>query len=202
MDSQAHAQANSGFVTELSVKLTVMGMRVRDNLEVRSGGVVRGPDRLKKPDHQFFPKPLPEGRNPKWPSMVIEVGHAESGSQLRRDVSWRVNASNGDVKLVLTIHVSRKGTITYCLWHLMDRPARPHKGITAQLRQQATVMREASLSIIASDSLTIPFEHLFLRNPQGTEADIIIEKDTLQSLAEDTWDEMEKLESCKCRYTN
>ena len=166
--------------------MTVRGMRVRDNLNVL-WGVVRGPDRLKKPDYQFFARPLPDGRNPKWPLMVIEVGHTESGPQLHRDASWWLNASNGDVKLVLTIQVPRKRTMTYCVWHLMDRPALPHKEITAQLRQQATVTREANLSIIASDSLTIPFEHLFLRNPQGTEADIMIEKDTLQSLAEDTW---------------
>lgn len=205
LETPAHALANSGLVVEVTEKLKEMGMRVRQNLNILFGGVIQGADKSKRPDHQFFPKPLPETRDSKWPSMVIEVGHSKSGSQLRRDASWWINASDGDVKLVLTIHVpKKKRIISYRLWHLMDRPARPDKEIPAQLRHQVTVARRADSSIVASDNLTIPFEHLFLRNPQGTETDIDIDKDTLQSLAEDTWEEIEKSErerKCLCLTT-
>lgn len=200
MENSVHAIAHGALVAEVIIKLKDLGMSVTQNLKVLAGGTIKGPDRSKTPDHQFFPKPLPESRDSKWPSMVIEVEQTETALQLRRDAAWWTNASDGDVKLVLTIHVPKKKRIvTYCLWHPRDRPARPNKQITAQLRHQVTVVRRADLSIIASDNLTIPFGHLFLRNPQGSETDIVIDKDTLQRLAEDTWEEMKKSErECKC----
>lgn len=202
MENQAHAQANGAFVAEMVVKLTEMGMSISETLEIMSGGVTKGRDKYKNPDHKFFPTSLPEGRDPKWPSMVIEVGHTESAARLRRDAGWWINASDGDVKLALTILIpKKKGMITYGLWGLTDRSPRPGKEITAQLRHEVTITRRPDSSIVASDNLTIPFEHLFLRTPQGTETDIVIDKGTLQRLAGKTWEEMDKSErerKCLC----
>jgi hypothetical protein len=191
MGSSAHAITNPELVEELRNKLKDMGMNVRQNLKIYAGGVVHGPDKSKEPDHKFIPRSLPQGRGPKWPSMVIEVGHSQNASQLRRDALWWIQASNGDVKLALTVHVPKdKKIVTYCLWSLSDRQIRHNKEPVAELRQQVMVKKDTNSSIVASDNLTIPFHLLFLRDPQGTETHIVLEKHTLESLAGDSLAEM------------
>ncbi|CAL5866072.1 uncharacterized protein PFLUO_LOCUS279 [Penicillium psychrofluorescens] len=191
MESQAHGRTNAELMVALADKLTKMGMDVLQNLKMYTGVLVDGPDRKKRPDAQFKPTSLPQGRLPKWPSMVIEVAHSQSASQLRQDALWWIHASEGDVKLVLAVHVPKdKKIITYHLWSLTDRLPRRNKESAPEIRQQVIVKKNTDTSIVASDNLTIPFELLFLRNPQGTETDIVLDKKTLERLAGASWDEI------------
>jgi hypothetical protein len=52
-------------------------------------------------------QPVP-GRNPKWPTVVVEVGVSESYRKLRADAQWWLTNSRSDVKLVIIVSVSRK----------------------------------------------------------------------------------------------
>jgi hypothetical protein len=56
-----------------------------------------------------------------------------------------------------------------------------------QSTQQTEISKVNGQMKLSNDSLTIPFESLFLRQPTGNENDITLDRETLQELANRTW---------------
>lgn len=53
----------------------------------------------------YQPEDLPAGRSDDWPSSAIEAGWSETREKLERDTRWWIDASDGDIKGVITVAV-------------------------------------------------------------------------------------------------
>ncbi|CAI7601675.1 unnamed protein product [Penicillium glandicola] len=62
----------------------------------------------KEADESYGPTQPVLGRNPKWPTVVVEVGVSESYRKLRADAEWWLMNSRGDVKLIIIVSISQK----------------------------------------------------------------------------------------------
>lgn len=132
----------------------------------------------KEADYTVQPKRLPRGRSRKWPSLVVETGFTETHGKLAADADWWLRQSNGDVKVVITIKVS-KTKVTIRRW-----------GGQAVLKQEI-VMRKHNRrpATITGAPLRIPFRDLFLRDPVRNQGDLIFRQEDLEEWAEAIWEE-------------
>ncbi|KAL4913544.1 hypothetical protein BDW62DRAFT_220601 [Aspergillus aurantiobrunneus] len=141
----------------------------------------------KRPDKAWRPLRLPHGRSRQWPSAVLEVAYSETTAKLQSDVRYWLRASDGDVKLVFTLHVDqREPRITIEKWESDNGGnGRGH------LHQRVVISRRGNGTIAVSGSpLVAGFEKLFLRPPElPRERDIEVNEQKLRHIAEMVWDE-------------
>ncbi|QKX58844.1 uncharacterized protein TRUGW13939_05972 [Talaromyces rugulosus] len=178
MESHTHGIAHRSFDHMLHDKLRDMGNGDR---QIRPFGSahVQGEERKKRADESYQPNRLPRHRSNHWPSLVVEVGYSEVQRKLESDVAWWSTESAGDVRAVITIAVDpRVKRMIICQWHGTNMVyrnvlSRPYGG-----RMQNT----------NSNPLVIEFDRLFLRAPQGIEANITFTIDELGEFAELVWE--------------
>lgn len=143
----------------------------------------------KEPDQAWRPHRLPFNRSRDWPSVVVEVAYSETESKLDSSVRFWMRASDGDVKVVLTLRINRqqpKIRIEKWVSSSSSRNNNRHR-----LEQSVTISRADSNRIILSNTLlTIEFEDLFLRPASiPRERKIELDAEKLQYLAAEIWDE-------------
>ncbi|KAF7113936.1 hypothetical protein CNMCM5793_006119 [Aspergillus hiratsukae] len=118
----------------------------------------------------------------KWLHYVIETGFEEVLGRLRLQKEWWFGQSDGQVRMVLIIGVSRTGRkIVFENW--AQRGGSPIK------EQEVSVSRdEDGAVVVAGDALRIKFAGLFLRPASGdTEGDFVFQLEQLEKLAESVW---------------
>ncbi|EFR05554.1 hypothetical protein MGYG_08570 [Nannizzia gypsea CBS 118893] len=178
MLTQAHEVATEWIQEEMVAKISSMSMKFHAYLV----GIGSATIEHKEPDYAVRPLNLPVGRTPKWPTLVIETGKSQSHSDLDRVARRWIQKSSGDVKMVLTVKVSRtKLTV--------QRYGR--SGITrAAVLQTITVEKRGQKSPvhIAGGPLIIPFTDLFLRTAVRNQADIIFNNAELEEWAKFVWE--------------
>ena len=157
----------------------------------------------KQPDQCFWPATRqPTGDQLRgWPTLVIETGVSESLPKLREDAMWWFQNSNGEVCIVLLLSINKnQRTALLEKWQLAStNTPRPMTRTTPiQLRQQVPppmpplvrqipmaqqpfAHQEIQLTQTSRTGgpLVLPFEALFCRPPQGTEADITLAQQEL-----------------------
>ncbi|KAI1916815.1 hypothetical protein LOZ66_000436 [Ophidiomyces ophidiicola] len=171
MPRRYHEAAINWLHGELVVKVEQMGMRFI--LQLKSVGASLIVNR--EPDYCLRPKSLPHGRPMTWPSLVVAT---ESQEILRDDPYWWTRQSNHDVKVVITITVS-KTKITIKRW---DEQALLKEDIAVERYRQQSV-------IVVGHPLRIPFQDLFLRDPIGYQGDLLFGEYDLKEWAESIWQE-------------
>ena len=134
-------------------------------------------------------QPVP-GRNPKWPTVVVEVGVSESYRKLRADAEWWLINSRGDVKLVIIVSLSRKTPDIKFEAVTLD----PTVSYVPKIRQTITASRDANkpnsqITIRPAIPLIIEFEELFCRQPVPPEHDIELSPDRLGVISTHVWGE-------------
>ncbi|QSS62110.1 hypothetical protein I7I51_04287 [Histoplasma capsulatum] len=178
MPSGDHESAIRYFDKVLQRKLDEM--RTDFSLEMKACGSkdVHGTTRTKIPDTSFRPRLLPAARSDEWPSLVLEVGYSESASKLKKDASWWLTESQGEVRVVITLKVFRNHRVHLEMWQFRDGAARPRPVLT----QEATVTKSAS-GYSASAPMVIRFQDLLLRPPAGNgECDIVLDRGDLEQM--------------------
>jgi hypothetical protein len=157
--------------------ITQMGLAA--NVRFYAGATIREEGRGKEADQGWGPLPVPQGFHDK-PTVTLGVGVSESHIKLRRDVEWWLHPAKGNVNTTSTIKVDRKRPrLMIDRWERID-------GVV-QSTQQTEISKVNGQMKLSNDSLTIPFESLFLRQPTGNENDITLDRETLQELANRTW---------------
>ncbi|KKZ62173.1 hypothetical protein EMCG_03311 [[Emmonsia] crescens] len=151
--------------------------------------------REKQADSSWRPRPNPPGISPSWPTVALEVAFSESRAKVKRDVSWWLHESNGDVRMVLTIDIkTTSGDIYINSW---DRgaimPTRLHPYPEPRAIQEIKLYRNQS-PMLDGDDLVIPFDKMMLRKPGPGEGPFIFTKKELQGLAERVWEGMDLYE--------
>ena len=136
----------------------------------------------KQPDDCFWPSSR-QGRSNRaqgWPTLVIETGVSKSLSKLRADAQWWFHNSSGQTRFVLIVSISRRQRrVTVEKWQMqIPSPAFVLQPVASAA--QEIVITPASVS---GAPLTLDFEALFDRPPQGTEADIVLDANDLRHCA-------------------
>ncbi|KAJ5423048.1 hypothetical protein N7445_011156 [Penicillium cf. griseofulvum] len=161
----------------LSRIITQMGLAAC--VRFYAGATIREVGRGKEGDQGWGPLPVPRGF-PDKPTVTLEVGVSESHIKLQRDVHWWLHPAKGSANTTVTIKVDRKRPrLMIDRWERID-------GVI-QSTQQIEVSKVNGRMEMTNDSLTIPFESLFLRQPAGNEDDITLDRETLQELGDRTW---------------
>ncbi|PGG98269.1 hypothetical protein GX51_06917 [Blastomyces parvus] len=180
MPSNDHESAIRYFEMLLHDKLNEMRAKLAVKVKHCGAAGVQGTTRKKFPDASFRPRLLPAARSATWPSLVLEVGYSESAPKLKRDASWWLTESQGDVRAVITLKIFRYHRVHLEMWQLRDGAARPRPVMT----QEVTVTKSAS-GYSATDQMVIRFQDLLLRLPAGNgEHDIVLNRNDLAELVE------------------
>ncbi|KAK2786068.1 hypothetical protein FQN53_006977 [Emmonsiellopsis sp. PD_33] len=186
--SRPHEEATQRMDLRITVAVSSMGLR--DELHYFGASPVYAGGSGKQPDASYLPRTLPQGRTDTWPSIVIETGYSESSGKLRADAAWWLLASDGEVRLVIAVHISpQRPRIVTERWEsvLADNS---HGGSSRkpQLLQSSTIEYQNNLPV-ASGPLTIPFDRLFLRPPvPPQEHDLVYTPTELETLARIIWE--------------
>jgi len=158
---------------------------------------IRGKTARKEPDSAGGPIPERHGLD-KWPTLVVEVGYSESLGYLRRDMRRWFEISKHEVKIVLLIQwdgTRRRIVIERWEEQQQEIPVTrlvPSGSAMRPVRRQViTITREETGGtfnyVVTSGDLLLMFSLLFLRQPQGAEADIVVTVDDLKKWAEFCW---------------
>lgn len=118
----------------------------------------------------------------KWPNYVIETGWEEMLGRLWLHKEWWFGQSDGEVRVVLIVAVSRTAR-RVVIENWAQRGGSPIK------EQEVSVSRrEEGAVVVAGDALRIKFADLFLRPASGdTEGDFVFQREELEKLAGVVW---------------
>lgn len=156
---------------------------------------IKTPSRTKKPDQGATPLDLPTGRSDLWPTLIIEAAYSESRAKLQGDAEWWLKASNGDVRIALTIAMhQRKPEIVIRKWgNFHTGQTRTRIQTSPILHQQIVISRPVGQSetVVTNGPLVISFHDLFLRDPSHYEDDILLTESDLRGMAEGIWKRQE-----------
>ncbi|KAK2733470.1 hypothetical protein FQN55_003341 [Onygenales sp. PD_40] len=173
--------------------LLVPKARQIGGLRVVRETTVKGASRKKSPDCSYRPETLPAQRDKRWPSVVVEVGLAESQARLEGDCGWWLCDSHGEVKIALGVSIDRtRKEMIIKRWELQRiRLTRANPmAIVPMAIQEITISSSQNSNRVSIHGapLILEFEKVFLR-PPVSQADIQITEMELVALAREVWDE-------------
>ncbi|KAJ6004516.1 hypothetical protein N7522_006161 [Penicillium canescens] len=150
------------------------------------GATVKGFTRKKHPDSSWKTSVHIPGRDMKWPTILVEAGWSKPMAKLKQDVLFWLRESEQQVKVALTIQVTRRGSITIQQW-VLDQTARRSSVKPIQTMHITRNRNAHSNQHQVSGSMRIQFEDCFLRAKRGNESDFSLSNDDLTEIAEAVW---------------
>ncbi|KXG53416.1 uncharacterized protein PGRI_004660 [Penicillium griseofulvum] len=145
----------------------------------------------KKADQTIYPFTCPTSRPMKWPSFVLEVTYTEQRARVQEDMRLWLRATEGQVEFAMTASVQPTSKrITLEQWELKPQPTRDHpKRLIAHPVQKMWIQkpRQTGQKPIVGGRFEIPFRSIFLREPQGSEADFLMTNEEIERIARDVW---------------
>ncbi|KAJ6131181.1 hypothetical protein N7523_001641 [Penicillium sp. IBT 18751x] len=143
---------------------------------------IEGCQKLKSPDSSWGTNIKDRGKEPEWPTVVVEVGWTESTLTLMKNFLFWLQESGRAVRVVLSFLVYESGKITIQQWSLRQDPVHvePTQNITI-VRNKSTEQHEIS------GSLTIPFEDVYLCPKSPGDLDFELTHDDLHETARSVW---------------
>ncbi|KOS47903.1 hypothetical protein ACN38_g1163 [Penicillium nordicum] len=124
----------------------------------------------KQPDMGWGPRRTPRGCK-KRPTVILEVGVSETEAKLRRDADLWLDPNRGNAYVVITIKLNRKKALVK-----IDKWVWDGANGTSVLSQHIEVSENDLDEVkLSGGPLTIPFNLLFLREPEVTRKPIIHE---------------------------
>ncbi|KAL4742394.1 hypothetical protein BDV11DRAFT_211417 [Aspergillus similis] len=166
---------------ELEVLLIRMTKHPAHELEALPISALGG---TKEADEAWRPKYISRDQSLTWPSVVLEVAYSETKPKLQSAVRFWHRESEGDVKVILTMHISKTSPqITIEKW---EENADAHFGRT----QKIVITRNFGAIRFSGAPLVIAFHKLFLRQPNiPKEQNVVLDQNKLEILAGVIWDE-------------
>jgi hypothetical protein len=196
--SGAHETASRGLGGAVQNEIYNMGLE--ESIRPLGSKTIQSVFCRKEADSAYGPAQPVLGRNPKWPTVVVEVGVSESYRKLRADAEWWLTNSRGDVKLVVIVSVSRKTPNIKFETIALDPTVNPLRlqrpRYVPKIRQTITASRDANksnsqITIRPPEPLTIGFEELLCRQLVPPEHNIELSPDRLGQISKHVWGEQE-----------
>ena len=147
---------------------------------------VEGFTRRKRPDSSWKTMIHIPRRDVKWPTVVVKAGWSEPMAKLKQDILFWLRESEQQVKVALTIQVTRRGSITIQQW-VLDQTARRSSVKPIQTMHITRNRNAHSNQHQVSGSMHIQFEDGFLRAKRGNESDFSLSNEELTEIAEAVW---------------
>jgi hypothetical protein len=150
------------------------------------GATVEGTTKEKCPDSSWTTSVYIPGRDVKWPTILVEAGWSESMAKLKQDVLFWLLESEQQVKVALTIHITRRGSITIQQWKLYQTA----RGSSVKPIQTMHITKNRgpySNKPRIWGSMHTQFEDCFLRARRGNESNFALSNDDITEIAEDVW---------------
>lgn len=142
---------------------------------------IDGTDKSKRADGAFQPAILPNHRDRKWPSMIIEVAWNQTRSSIKRDMMFWLGDSRQQVKVALSVTVHQRGQIVVERWRLDERNV-------LSVSQTMTIRRDTPRNRPRmTGELTIAFEDIFLKAKELQHTHFTLEPAQLEAMAEIFW---------------
>ncbi|KAL2014800.1 hypothetical protein VTN00DRAFT_2325 [Thermoascus crustaceus] len=186
MITKDHEKARQKFEHLMAGKLLNMGLE--DELDPTGTAQVEGTNRTKGPDLSYVPVVRPGGRSDKWPSMVVEIGYAESPRQLESDIKWWLQDSRGEVQLALSIQVKKRvHGIVIQKWELIPSQSDPQRAEPSNTQQVTISKTDNQPTTVTGGPLVLPFEKIFLRPLGASGADFVFLENELRRYADRVW---------------
>lgn len=173
--TRVHHAAGGWLSMAIAQGLTRMGVNIRRELLPLGTATFDH----KEADQSYFPSQKRSGKTGDWPTITLETGWSESHKKLREDAEKWLTDSNGDVKAVITVKVSRT-RITIVQHKLGTAPQRI-------VVQRPPKNRQAQPIKVTHGPLIISFEDLLLREPGPGQTDLTFERDDLIEWASKIW---------------
>lgn len=178
-----HSQLAGGFAQEFlrSIKPPLL----ERSLYSFEGEGLRADGRTKRPDKGWGPIDRPPYANRRWPSLVVEIAVSESLQKLGSDISFWLTDTYGQVNVAIGISIARtpSQTITVSKW-VRGNAGEPR-------RDQEVTVEKKSLKdpspVVKNGPLVIEFERLFLRSPGPQEGNVVMDDESLGSMAVTVW---------------
>lgn len=192
LPSRSH-EGGSWYFTRGILEAT-SAMDLRRDLMLLGAATVAEQGVSKEPDASFSLSNLPVGRDPKWPSVVVETGYIETSSRLHADAQLWISRSRGQVKAVILSSFGRDVEKIIFEKLVPDytplRPVRASRGpvVYAICQQKVAVTRSQGQVAVTGAPLIITFEEMFLRSPNPpNERDYVLGQQELTEISEDSW---------------
>ncbi|KAJ5988247.1 hypothetical protein N7481_003457 [Penicillium waksmanii] len=152
----------------------------------QGGAGIEGFTRKKSPDSSWNTTVLTPGRNRKWPTIIVEAGWTESMGKLKEDVLFWLRDSEQQVKVALTMNITRRGSITIQQWSSIQTAHKASVKPTQTMR--ITRNREVTSSQHKiSGSLHIKFEDCYLRSKRNNESDFTLSSEDMSEISTAVW---------------
>jgi len=205
--SYAHDATTRKVSQTMTIKMVGMGVS-EDDIGWAATTTYRSPigQKGKQGDDIFLPPPRQglHGQPPSWPTLVIESGVSESLPKLHDDVKWWFENSRGEVRIVIVMAIRRASrTIIFEQWQLAP-PGQPVTPAVIQNLQQmspppipplvqqppvnqhryiAQTVTITPTTATGDVPISLSFQAIFDRLPNGNETDILFNAQTLVSFA-------------------
>lgn len=183
MASHGHQMVADALNTAIKDALEPMGLK---NAIYPYAGVKLHINGLAKvPDGGWGPRRPPPG-SPRRPTVALEVALSESEVKLRGDVDMWLNPAMGNANIAIAVKLSRRRPfITVDKWERDQTTGQPQRSQRIEIRES-----ESGDEVrVTGSPLTIPFDLLFLRNPDTpSEVDLTIGEAALQEMARLAWE--------------
>jgi len=141
-----------------------LGISRRHLISTGAGREMRNNQRRKEPDDAF--KPGTRVKKDDRATLVIEAGLSESMNQLRNDAHYWLTKTNGEVKIVLLIHVDRtRMTIKLERWENQPNPRPIRRGISTdrptKIQTLKIILQTNAPTIVNGAPLVLPINLIF-----------------------------------------
>ncbi|KAJ5494514.1 hypothetical protein N7463_010601 [Penicillium fimorum] len=181
MPAIAHKHAHRTF----SDLFTTWHRRQESRLLPMGAATIQGITRKKCPDSAW----KISGRQSEWPTILVEAAWSESKSTLKQDVLFWLQESEQEVKVVLTMKITPKGSITIERWILKQEA---ESTFVEPIQTMRLIRNIGSNQPLITGSMHIQFEDCFLRPKRKNETDFILSNDDLTEIAEAVWSGLPK----------
>ena len=189
----AHEKAHRSLGARITMKsLSGMNMGFDEFME-HGAAKYNGPNSSKEGDSVYINQRV-RSQAGDWPSLVIESGKSESLLRLRVDARWWIQNSNGQVNIVIIIHVNPADKKIQIEKWISGSSAGTR--VSPRLTQAVFPTRTAQISIDQSATpfittgapLVLEFDKVFCRQPvTPLEQDIIFTQQELEQWAQMLW---------------
>ncbi|CAI7592087.1 unnamed protein product [Penicillium glandicola] len=178
IESKVHAVATTHF----TIMFNKWMQKDMENypVDITNTMTVRGPESRRRADCSWTPDHA--GLDRTWPSVVLEVAWSQSRAKLENAIKFWLREGGGQVRVVLSLTVHRRGRIILEKWGLRGADATPFP-----IQKMEIVRDPAPKCKKIEGHVDVSFEDARLRPKQRGDEDFVFTADHIEWLAEQIW---------------
>lgn len=130
-------------------------------------------------------RPEHSGLDRKWPTIAVEVAYTEPPAKMIRDVQFWLNECDGQVNIMLTVKIHKRGKISIEQWRMGARAPFPVQKLEISRNPAPNCEK-------IQGSMRLSFEDIHLRPKGPNDTDFVITHQNIESLAHRVWHQQDR----------